>query len=102
MCRIKMLYSCKKDHSIQNFCKGNGSSGLNRFYRYLHMLLLLVSATEFEISETIDWLNTRNLTHNAQNPELLITGIGQLQAAYALGKKIMEQRPHLVIQAGIG
>jgi futalosine hydrolase len=66
------------------------------------MLLLLVSATDFEISETIDWLNTRTIPHNVQNPELLITGIGQLQAAYALEKKIMEHRPHLVVQAGIG
>jgi len=66
------------------------------------MLLLLVSATDFEISETIEWLNNRTIPHNAQNPELLITGIGQLQTAFALEKKIAEQRPYLVIQAGIG
>ncbi len=61
-----------------------------------------MSATEFEISETIDWLAHRSLPHNASNPELLISGMGQLEAAYGLGKKIHEQRPNLVIQAGIG
>jgi futalosine hydrolase len=66
------------------------------------MLLLLVSATDFEISETADWLRGRSHTHNAPNPDLLISGIGQMQTAYALEKKIGEHRPWLVIQAGIG
>lgn len=66
------------------------------------MLLLLMSATEFEISETLGWLNKRSPTHNVPNPELLISGIGQLQTAYTLEKKISEHRPFLVIQAGFG
>ena len=66
------------------------------------MLLLLVSAKEFEISETAFWLNNRTVSHNEPKPELLIGGIGQLQTAYALQKKIRLQRPDLVIQAGIG
>jgi futalosine hydrolase len=66
------------------------------------MHLLLVSATEFEISETISWLNKHSQSHNGSTTELLISGIGQLQTAYSLEKKIMEHRPYLVIQAGIG
>jgi futalosine hydrolase len=66
------------------------------------MLILLLSATDFEISETVVWLNNRPLPHNAPKPELLIGGIGQLQTAYNLQKKIQYWRPALVIQAGIG
>ena len=63
--------------------------------------MLLVSATDFEISKTAGWLNGRSIPHNASKPDLLIGGIGQLQTAYALQKKIGIHRPDLVIQAGI-
>ena len=66
------------------------------------MLPLLVSATTFEIRETIQWLDANALHHNVQKPDLLISGIGQLRTAYALQKKISGQRPSLVIQAGFG
>ena len=66
------------------------------------MLPLLVSATTFEIRETIDWLNDRSLLHNAPKPDLLISGIGQLRTTFALQKKISGQKPSLVIQAGFG
>jgi futalosine hydrolase len=66
------------------------------------MFLLLMSATDFEVSETVDWFSRRPQTHNASTPDLLISGIGQMQAAYALGKKIRARPPSLVIQAGIG
>lgn len=66
------------------------------------MLPLLVSATTFEIRETIQWLDDNALHHNVQKPDLLISGIGQLRAAYALQNKISGRRPSLVIQAGFG
>jgi futalosine hydrolase len=66
------------------------------------MLTLLVSATEFEISETAKWLNETYRENNAEKPELLISGIGQLQTAYAIQKKLGNHRPGLIIQAGIG
>ena len=56
------------------------------------MLLLLMAATEFEISESIDWLKHNPIPHNARKPDLLISGLGQLQTAYALEKKIREHR----------
>jgi futalosine hydrolase len=66
------------------------------------MLLLLVSATIFEIKETARWLGKHPFLNNASEPDLLISGIGQLQTAYALQKKIGSRRPDLVIQAGFG
>jgi futalosine hydrolase len=66
------------------------------------MLLLLVSATDFEISETAVWLHDRSISHNEPKTELLISGIGQLQTTYTLQKKIHLQRPDLIVQAGIG
>lgn len=66
------------------------------------MHLLLVSATDFEISKPIVWPDSNSLPNNASKPELLISGIGQLQTAYSLQKKIQVFRPALVLQAGIG
>jgi futalosine hydrolase len=66
------------------------------------MHLLLVSATDFEINETADWLNQSAFHHNAPKAELLISGVGQLKTCFNLQKKIQVQRPELVIQAGFG
>jgi futalosine hydrolase len=66
------------------------------------MHLLLVSATDFEVSEIASWLNDPGIHHNALKPELLISGVGQLKTCYALQKKINAKRPDLVIQAGFG
>jgi futalosine hydrolase len=66
------------------------------------MHLLLVSATDFEISEIIHWLNNPGNHHNDLKAELLISGVGQLKTCYALQKKINTKRPGMVIQAGIG
>jgi futalosine hydrolase len=69
---------------------------------YLHMHLLLLSATDLEISETATWLTSHTLGLNELKPKLLIGGIGQLQTAYSLQNRIRFERPGLVIQAGIG
>jgi futalosine hydrolase len=66
------------------------------------MLLLLVSATLFEIKETTQWLENLPITDNIPETDLLISGIGQLQASYTLQKKITYRRPDLVLQAGFG
>ncbi|HEY2350554.1 MAG TPA: futalosine hydrolase [Puia sp.] len=66
------------------------------------MHLLLLSATDIEISETATWLSNHSLDLNALKPKLLIGGIGQLQTAWALQNRIRLERPDLVIQAGIG
>jgi futalosine hydrolase len=61
-----------------------------------------MSATAFEISETANWLNRKSFVHNIKKPELLVSGVGQLQTAYSLMKQIHQVRPDLIIQAGIG
>jgi len=66
------------------------------------MHLLLLSATDIEMSETANWLNNHSRGLNVLKPKLLISGIGQLQTAYALQSRIRFERPALVIQAGIG
>ena len=66
------------------------------------MHLLLLSATDLEISETASWLTNHSEGFNAIKPKLLIGGIGQLQTAYALQNRIRFEKPDLVIQAGIG
>ena len=66
------------------------------------MHLLLLSATDFEISETANWLNSSAISHNVLDVELLIGGVGQLATSYALQKQIHQKQPNLVIQAGIG
>jgi len=76
------------------------------------MRILLVSATTPELRQTTEWLDKSGPESFAmQKPgssndrlqtEQLITGVGQLQTAYCLLKKIYTQRPGFIIQAGIG
>ncbi len=66
------------------------------------MHLLLVSATDFEINETGQWLNQSANHDNAPKVELLISGVGQLKTCFNLQKRIQVLRPNLVIQAGLG
>ena len=65
------------------------------------MHLLLVSATDLEIMETVQWLNGIDHSHNDVKTDLLNSGIGQLKTTYAIQKQIQTKRPDLVIQAGI-
>ncbi len=61
------------------------------------MHILLVSATAREITQTSEWLRLHSNT-----TEQLVTGVGQLQTAFHLLKKIYTHRPAFIIQAGIG
>ena len=63
------------------------------------MRILLVSAMLPELRQTADWLNANA---PAGQVDRLITGVGQLQTAYHLLKKIYTHRPEFIIQAGIG
>ncbi len=66
------------------------------------MRVLLVSATDFEITATTAWLNNHSGNSNSLKHKWLISGIGQLQTTYSLQNQIHLERPDLVIQAGIG
>ena len=58
------------------------------------MQILLASATTIEIKPTIEWLDGRGA--------ILITGIGSTASSYALTKYILQYKPDMIIQAGIG
>ncbi|MBA4167712.1 MAG: futalosine hydrolase [Chitinophagaceae bacterium] len=62
------------------------------------MQILLAAATTNEIAPVIDWLKNENYA----GVNTLITGIGSTATTYALTKSIMQHRPAIVIQAGIG
>jgi futalosine hydrolase len=64
----------------------------------LHMLLLC-AATEFEIQNILAFMKSNQVEKRVH---MLITGVGILNTAYALTKKIYEIKPTLIIQAGIG
>jgi futalosine hydrolase len=76
------------------------------------MHILLVSATTPELRQTTEWLDSSGRESTATKKPLtssdhlqteqLITGVGQLQTAYCLLKKIYTHRPTFIIQAGIG
>jgi len=59
------------------------------------MQLLLCSATEHEIIPFLESGNHQN------NVEILITGVGLMAATYAITKKVYENRPQFIIQAGL-
>jgi futalosine hydrolase len=61
------------------------------------MSILICAATEGEISPAREWVQSQDI----QNISFCITGVGLVAATYALSKAIMDQRPALVIQAGI-
>ena len=76
------------------------------------MRILLVSATTPELRQATEWLDKSGpessalqkaeSSNGALQTEQLITGVGQLQTAYCLLKKIYTHRPGFIIQAGIG
>jgi len=61
-------------------------------------MILLVSATTFEIQPTIDWIEQQNLTTKVK---VLITGVGSPATIFSTMKCIAEEKPELIIQAGI-
>lgn len=62
------------------------------------MQILLCAATELEIKLTKDWISKNVIT----GVEVVITGVGMLQATHAITKAVLQLKPELVVQAGIG
>ena len=60
-------------------------------------MILLCSATEFEIKPTLDWL----ASHDIADIQTFITGVGAPSTMYMVMKAIMQDKPQLIIQAGI-
>lgn len=62
------------------------------------MQILLCAATPFEIQPTINFLQ---LNKQEDNIEVLITGVGLLATTFSLTQKLRQQKPEMMIQAGI-
>lgn len=62
------------------------------------MSILLTAATTFEIEPTLQLLEENGLNIPV---EVLITGIGPVNATYLLTTAVLNKKPSLVIQAGI-
>ncbi|MHA4809304.1 futalosine hydrolase [Flavitalea flava] len=68
------------------------------------MHILLAAATTFEIQPAMDFLAGNSSRHEGQDglqTTVLITGIGSLPATWSLTNQINQNRPDLIIQAGI-
>lgn len=63
------------------------------------MQCLLVAATAAEIAPVMQHFKESNTAKSV--PDILITGVGMLAAAWQLSKCISVKRPELIIQAGI-
>lgn len=63
------------------------------------MRLLVCAATKFEIQSTLNFLE--NHPEIKKDTEVLVTGVGLTAATYWLTKKILENKPPFVLQAGI-
>jgi futalosine hydrolase len=65
------------------------------------MHILLVSATGVEIQHANEYLGKYNYSLNGNRFSVLITGVGMLSSSHYLTERVMQDRPDLVIAAGI-
>ncbi len=72
------------------------------------MNLLIVSATPYEITPLVTWLNehletkgSNFFTKGKLKVKVLITGVGMMHTAFALGRYLSSSRPDLAINAGV-
>lgn len=63
------------------------------------MKLLICAATELEIEPTIKFIEQNK--ELAKKVAVLITGVGLTAATYQLTKKVLEDKPQFILQAGI-
>ncbi|MES2850235.1 MAG: futalosine hydrolase [Bacteroidota bacterium] len=64
------------------------------------MKILLTAATTFEIEPTLQLIEKKGLVPGTE-VDVLITGIGPVNATYLLTTAIISKKPELVLQAGI-
>lgn len=60
------------------------------------MNLLIVAATEKEVRPSLDWLTTKN-----SSIEVLLTGVGMVATAFAIGKKLREKPFDALLNVGV-
>ncbi len=62
------------------------------------MQILLCAATTMEIKLTEEWISKNSLA----GIDVLVTGVGMLQATHAITRAVLQLKPQFVLQAGIG
>ncbi|MBC7848141.1 MAG: futalosine hydrolase [Chitinophagaceae bacterium] len=65
------------------------------------MKLLIVSATEMEISSTRGHLVGLKTLVEGKDWKVIISGVGMVATTYSILKELQESRPELIVQAGI-
>ncbi len=70
-------------------------------YEFCQMHILIVAATTFEILPIINLLKKNGDRLNGNVCNVLITGVGQVPATYALTTCLFNATPDVIIQAGI-
>lgn len=65
------------------------------------MRILLVAATEFEVKRVMDEIGDQHSKLTTHNLQLLITGVGMVATAFALGKHLANAEYDLAINLGI-
>jgi futalosine hydrolase len=66
------------------------------------MKILIVAAMELEIAPFEKLVNNKELGGPDDHIEILYTGVGIMEATYALASRLSTRKPDLAIQAGIG
>lgn len=65
------------------------------------MRVLLAAATEFEVKGVIEEISDLHSKRSTQNLQLLITGVGMVATAFALGQHLASNQYDLAINLGI-
>lgn len=65
------------------------------------MKVVIISATEKEILQVKQSMDHENLSAKTLKVSFIESGVGLLSSCYSISKLIFEQRPDLIIQAGV-
>src|SRR5437588_5970381 len=104
--RVKMLFACYIDH---HNISGANIKTKNRGLFYIRcqnkaiMRILVVAATSFEVESLKSKVLSQNQETRIKNQEIefLVTGVGMVATAFALGKHLAVNSHDLVLNLGI-
>src|SRR5882724_2148282 len=77
------------------------STGLSMFMDICYMYILIIAATRNEIQDAGIFIEEKKYKQENFKIEIAITGIGLVSTTYFLTRHINNQRPDMIIQAGI-
>lgn len=74
---------------------------MRRMIEICTMKIVLVAATQKEIEPTLQWLEKNKDLYHHPAPEILVTGVGLMNACFSLTNYLHNTIPDLIVQAGI-